>query len=354
MKNNKLVNFILIGVVLFMCTVCKADAQDRNLGDGLFARITISRNGQPFGDIVVRLEYQRTPLTVCNFVALAEGNMSNLRGRRFYDGLNFHRVISRANGDGQDFMIQGGCPEGTGRGGPGYRFPDEFDPALRHNRPGILSMANAGPGTNGSQFFITIVPTPHLDDRHTVFGVVVQGQNIVNTTRQGDKIERITIIRNGQDAQNFKADQENFDRLLGRVGAVNQNRLQAEREAIVSRITTDYPDTQQTTSGIHYVIQRQGTGDKPTSGTKVRVNYVGKLLDGTVFDNSELRGEPLEFAVGTGRVIQGWDETVLDMRIGEKRLVIIPPELAYGDRAVGGVIPANSFLIFEMELIGIR
>jgi len=186
----------------------------QNLGDGLFAQITTNR-----GDIVVRLEYQRAPLTVCNFVALAEGTMDNARGRHYYDGLVFHRVISKANGDPQDFMIQGGCPQGTGRGGPGYSFPDEINPALKHDRPGVLSMANAGPGTNGSQFFITIVPTPHLDGRHTVFGYVVQGQNIVNTTRQGDKIERITIIRNGADANAFKADQENFDRLRREAGS---------------------------------------------------------------------------------------------------------------------------------------
>jgi peptidylprolyl isomerase len=134
--------------------------------------------------------------------------------------LVFHRVISKANGDAQDFMIQGGCPQGTGMGGPGYRFPDEIDPSLIHNKMGILSMANAGPGTNGSQFFITIVPTPHLDGRHTVFGQVVQGQDVVNTIKQGDRINRITIIRNGQAANDFKADQENFNRLLaGLTGA---------------------------------------------------------------------------------------------------------------------------------------
>ena len=187
---------------------CAKTSNAQELGDGIFAKITTNR-----GDIIVRLEYQRAPLTVCNFVALAEGKMDNTKGKRYYDGLTFHRVISVANGDGQDFMIQGGCPQGTGRGGPGYNFPDEINPALKHDRPGVLSMANAGPGTNGSQFFITIVPTPHLDGKHTVFGYVVRGQNIVNTTRRGDKIEKITIIRNGQGADLFIADQESFNRL---------------------------------------------------------------------------------------------------------------------------------------------
>ena len=340
--------FLMIGVIFILCTVETVDAQ--NLGDGLFARITTNR-----GDIVVRLEYQRAPLTVCNFVALAEGRMDAARGRRYYDGLTFHRVISRANGDAQDFMIQGGCPLGNGMGGPGYRFPDEIDPGLRHDRPGVLSMANAGPGTNGSQFFITIVPTPHLDGRHTVFGYVVQGQNIVNTTRQGDRIERIVIIRNGQAANAFRADQEAFDRLLNQAEAAIANRLQAQRNADIDLINTKYPNAELTSSGIYYIIQKQGTGDKPAPGKTVRINYKGSLLSGRVFDSSDVQGKPLEFQAGTGRVIQGFDETVLDMKSGEKRLVIIPPELAYGNREMGnGVIPANSFLVFEIEMVSIR
>ena len=326
-----------------MSTTETLDAQ--NLGDGIFARITTNR-----GEIIVRLEYQRAPLTVCNFIALAEGRMDNLRGRRFYDGLSFHRVISRANGDNHDFMIQGGCPQGNGRGGPGYSFPDEIDSALKHDRPGVLSMANAGPGTNGSQFFITVAPTPHLDGRHTVFGFVVQGQNIVNTTRQGDQIRQITIIRNGTEANAFRADQENFDRLLAQREGAGAN----SRQADLARINSEYPNTERTTSGIRYIIQQQGSGNKPTRGRTVSVHYTGRLLNGTVFDDSRLRGSPIEFQAGTGRVIAGWDEMVMDMRVGEKRLVIIPPELAYGNQAVGEVIPANSFLIFEMELVSVR
>jgi len=348
MKNLRLSLFVSIGVILILSAIETVDAQ--NLGDGLFARITTAR-----GDIVVRLEYQRTPLTVCNFVALAEGKMDAARGRRFYDGLTFHRVISKGNGDDQDFMIQGGDPLGTGAGGPGYRFPDEIDPVLKHDKPGVLSMANAGAGTNGSQFFITIVPTPWLDGKHTVFGQVVQGQTIVNMIKQGDRIESVVIIRNGQAANAFRADQENFDRLLRQIESAQANRLQAQRNADIAKINAEYPNTTLTPSGIRYIIQTQGTGEKPTRGKTVSVNYVGRLISGTVFDRSDLRGRPLEFQAGTGRVIKGWDETVMDMRVGEKRLVIIPPELAYGERSMGnGAIPANSFLIFEMELVGIR
>jgi len=347
MKNIRLSIFTLMGVILILSAAETVDAQ--NLGDGLFARITTNR-----GVIIVRLEYQKAPLTVTNFVALAEGRMDAARGKGFYDGLTFHRVISIANGDNQDFMIQGGCPLGNGRGGPGYSFPDEFDSALKHDRPGVLSMANAGPGTNGSQFFITIVPTPHLDGRHTVFGYVVQGQDIVNNTRQGDRIQTITIIRNGAEANAFRADQTSFDRLLGQAGSANERRQQSQRQADIDKITADYPNAQTTASGIRYIILKEGTGGKPARGRNVSVHYTGRLLNGTVFDDSSLRGQPLEFQAGTGRVIQGWDETIMDMKVGEKRLVIIPPELAYGNQAVSGVIPANSFLIFEMELVNIR
>jgi len=346
--SKKISIFMIVGVVLGLNIIDTADAQQ--LGDGLFARITTAR-----GDIIVRLEYQSAPLTVCNFIALAEGSMNVARGRRYYDGLNFHRVISRANGDAQDFMIQGGCPLGNGQGGPGYSFPDEIVPSLKHDKAGVLSMANAGPGTNGSQFFITIVPTPHLDGLHTVFGQVVQGQNVVNSIRQGDRIERITIIRNGQAANAFRADQDSFDRLRRQAEAEINSRAQIQRNADIVKINADYPNTTMTSSGIRYIIQRQGTGGKPASGRTVRVNYTGRLLSGEVFDSSALRGRPLEFQAGVGKVIPGWDETVMDMRVGEKRLVIIPPELAYGNQEVGtGLIPANSFLIFEMELVGIR
>lgn len=138
-------------------------------------RATIQTNK---GSIELDLHADKTPMTVANFVNLAQ--------RGYYDGVTFHRVIA-------NFMIQGGDPTGTGAGGPGYQFEDEFDPTLRHDGPGVLSMANAGPGTNGSQFFITHGPTPHLDNNHSVFGRVTSGQDVVDSIAQGDSIESIAI-----------------------------------------------------------------------------------------------------------------------------------------------------------------
>jgi peptidylprolyl isomerase len=316
---------------------------DAALGNGLFARISTLR-----GDIVVRLEYQKTPLTVCSFIALTEGKMNSTGGKRFYDGLRFHRVIS-------DFMIQGGDPLGNGSGGPGYRFPDEFDPSLKHNGPGVLSMANAGPGTNGSQFFITHKETPWLDGKHTVFGRVIQGQDVVNAIKQGDRIEKITIIRNGLEANAFKADQAAFDNLVRERTAAEAARAKAQREKDVAQIEAKYPNATLTPSGIRYLIRKEGNGEKPTSGKTVSLNYTGMLLSGKVFDGSDFHGGPLQFQVGLGKIIPGWEETVLDMKQGEKRLAVIPPELAYGEQGAGsGIIPGNSFLVFEMELVSIK
>jgi len=334
-----------IGGLLITCIAGTVSAapNDASYGNGLFARINTDR-----GDIVVRLEFQKTPLTVCNFVALAEGKMTVTGGKRFYDGLVFHRVIA-------DFMIQGGDPQGNGSGGPGYRFPDEIVPSLKHDGPGILSMANAGPGTNGSQFFITHVATPWLDGKHTVFGRVVEGQDVVNAIKQGDKIRNITIIRNGPLANQFKADQAAFDALLKDINAPAAAKAKAQRDADIAQINTKYPNAVQTPSGIKYVIQKKGTGNKPAPGKTVQVNYKGYFLSGQVFDSSERQGKPLEFPAGVGAVIKGWDEMIMDMQVGEKRLAVIPPEMAYGERGAGnGVIPPNSFLVFEMELVGVK
>lgn len=317
-------------------------AQDAELKDGLYAKIITEK-----GDILLKLHYRKTPLTVINFVSLAEGTKvlggaDKPTGIPFYDGLKFHRVIS-------DFMIQGGDPLGNGTGGPGYKFPDEIDPTLKHDRPGILSMANAGPDTNGSQFFITHVPTPHLDGKHTVFGEVVAGQEVVNAIRQNDEIKKVEIIRVGDDAKAFKTDEAAFQEAL-------KNIKQGKEDKLDSLISKQWPDAVTTSSGLRYVIKKEGSGNSPVKGNTVTAHYSGRLLlNNRKFDSSYDRGEPIEFKVGVGQVIPGWDEALLDMKKGEKRVLIIPPELAYGSRGAGrGVIPPNAWLVFDVELLDFK
>ncbi len=317
-------------------------AEAKSLGDGLYAKFITDK-----GDIVCRLEYEKTPLTVANFIGLAEGSKDSNKekGIRFYDGLIFHRVIP-------DFMIQGGCPSGTGTGGPGYRFPDEINSSLKHDVPGILSMANAGPGTNGSQFFITHKATPWLDGKHTVFGRVISDQNVVDAIRKGDKLTKVEIIRVGDMAESFKADQEAFDTLLKEILKKAGKAEHEKNKDMDALINEKWPDAKETSSGLKYVVIKEGSDDKkPKRGVLVSAHYTGKLLDGTKFDSSYDRNKPLQFPVGQGRVIKGWDEAFLDMKKGEQRVLIIPSDLAYGSRGAGGVIPPDATLVFEVELI---
>jgi len=342
-KNYRLLFSLITALFLILALnpSVSADETTADLGDGLFARIVTTQ-----GTIILQLEYQRAPMTVCNFVALAEGKLSVTGGKPFYNGLTFHRVIP-------DFMIQGGDPLGNGKGGPGYQFPDEIREDLKHDGPGILSMANAGPNTNGSQFFITHKATPWLDGKHTVFGHVVRGQDTVNRIKAGDIIESIVIIRNGKDAQAFKADQGTFDALVKNAWLVVEAQKKAKRANDLALIAEKFPNAESSPSGIRYVITKTGIGNPPAPGSTVVMKYQGMFLSGEVFDGSDYHGGPIQFQVGKGLLIPGWEETALAMRQGEKRTVIIPPELAYGDRGAENIIPPNTFLVFNMELLKI-
>lgn len=310
-----------------------------DLADGLYAEITTDK-----GEIILNLEYKKTPMTVSNFVGLVEGSLNReSEDEPFYDGLNFHRILD-------NFMVQGGCPLGTGTGGPGYSFPDEFDSSLRHDSPGILSMANSGPATNGSQFFITHVETPWLNDKHTVFGKIVGNMDIVNSIKQGDRIETVRIHRKGADAEAFIVTSKGFEEMVEQVGSKTEERGKKEVSGVLTEIKNRYPDAVITKSGLRYIVLAEGSGDSsPGMGTKVTVHYAGSLLNGKEFDSSIKRGEPAEFSIG--KVIEGWNEALQTMKKGEKRTLIIPPDLGYGERGHPGVIPPNSFLIFDVELI---
>ena len=305
--------------------------------EGIYARFTTSK-----GQILIQLTHDKTPGTVGNFVALAEGNLENSakpQGTPYYDGLKFHRVIA-------DFMIQGGCPLGTGTGDPGYKFDDEFVSELKHDGPGVLSMANAGPGTNGSQFFITHTATPWLDGKHTVFGKVVDGQGVVDAIAQDDVIEALVIERVGDAAQNWNA-VEAF-RVFENARAKREEEAKKAAQEALDKLAAGFD---QTDSGLRYKIIQKGSGAQAEKGKSVSVHYEGSLDNGQVFDSSYRRKDPITFTLGIGQVIQGWDEGIALLKVGDKARFVIPSYLGYGERGAGGVIPPNATLVFDVELV---
>ena len=311
--------------------------------DGVFAIMQTSK-----GSIVLELFYDKTPLTVTNFVGLAEGTLDAAKGKPFYDGLTFHRVIA-------DFMIQGGDPEGTGRGGPGYRFADECRDDLVFDKPGYLAMANAGPGTNGSQFFITHVPTDWLNGKHTIFGQVVNAdsQKVVNAVQQGDKIEKLTIVRQGEAAKAFTATQADFDKLAEEAKIAAAEKAKAENAKKIAEVEKAFPGYAKDSNGIYFKTTKEGSGSKIGGRKNVACEYKGYLVDGRVFDQSKGRG-PLEFVTDGGQMIPGFDIMVQDMKVGEKRTIVIPSDLAYGSNGIPGVIPGGAYIAFDVELVRAR
>lgn len=307
--------------------------------DGIYAKFNTTK-----GEILVKLTHDKTPGTVGNFVALAEGkkqNTAKAEGEPYYNGLTFHRVIP-------DFMIQGGCPLGTGTGDAGYKFDDEFHPELKHDAPGVLSMANAGPGTNGSQFFITHIATPWLDNKHTVFGHVASGQEVVDAIAQGDSLDSLEILRVGSDAQVWDAVKA-FDTF----SKSGEERLAAAKAAQAAELDKVAAGFEETASGLRYKMIQEGKGTQAEKGKKVSVHYEGSLLSGQVFDSSYKRSEPIDFQLGVGQVIPGWDEGIALLKVGDKARFVIPSDLAYGSAGAGGVIPPNATLIFDVELMGV-
>ena len=307
------------------------------LNEGIYASLETSK-----GDILLELFFKQTPLTVSNFVALSEGNHpaadEQFSGKPYYDGLKFHRVID-------NFMIQGGDPTGTGSGGPGFQFDDEFSEELKHTGPGILSMANAGPGTNGSQFFITHVETPWLDGKHSVFGKVNSGQDVVDNIAQDDIIKSVKIIRIGKDAEEFDANKIFEDYITNKSQA---DILRAEEEAkLLDDLTSGMIETE---SGLKYKVSKKGSGPNAKIDDVLSVHYSLKLIDGSEIDSSFTRGEPIEFTCGVGQVIKGWDDGLIGMKEGEVRRLNIGYEFAYGEEGIPGVIPEKSTLIFEIKL----
>ena len=335
------------------------------LKDGLYANFQTSK-----GNMIVKFEDKKAPVTVANFVGLAEGKIENkakAKGVPYYDGTIFHRVI-------KDFMIQGGDPKGTGMGDPGYKFDDEKND-LQHSGKGILSMANSGPNTNGSQFFITEVATPWLDGRHTVFGEVVNGKDVIDSIANVEKgpqdkpktdvvLEKVSVFTKGDDYKNYDAAaifnegkgkiQENNKAAVAKIEADKKKKAEefaANQQKLVDDLKAEM---QVTPSGLYYKITKTTDGIAPQRGDEVAVHYAGKLVDGSEFDSSFKRNQPIDIPIGVGQVIKGWDEGIMLLKEGETATLLIPSELGYGSAGAGGVIPPNAWLIFDVELVSVK
>ncbi|MEM8999815.1 MAG: peptidylprolyl isomerase [Bacteroidota bacterium] len=363
--------FLYILAIGISLTSCKS-SKYADLGDGIFADIQTTR-----GDIVVKLHHESTPVTVANFVSLAEGTnpfvSEDLKEKKYYDGLIFHRVI-------KDFMLQGGDPTGTGSGNPGYRFKDEIVDSLVHSKKGILSMANSGPKTNGSQFFITHKETPWLNGRHTVFGEVVIGIEVVDSianveTGERDKpkvdvvMNKVEIIRNGKEAKKFDAVQ-----VMSSYFA-EEEKLEAAFKAMIEQASDEFAtqkeQAEELPSGLKiFTVSKTTDGQQPKIGQKVNVFYAGYLPNGTLFDSNiaevakkyntydQKRDQqggynafPMDYSP-EARLIPGFKEGLQNMKVGDKVRLFIPPHLGYGAQG-GGPIPPNADLIFDLEITGI-
>lgn len=340
-----------------------------NLDKGVYAEFVTNK-----GTFLAKLYNEQTPLTVANFVALSEGTNdmvdSLYKGKPFYNGLTFHRII-------KDFMIQGGDPKGDGSGNPGYRFPDEFNDSLIHDKSGILSMANSGPGTNGSQFFITLKETPWLNGKHTVFGEVVIGQEVIDslgaveTSKPGDKpvdpiiLQTVSIINtSGANIPSFTKEMENIE--------LAKAETEARKAKIGAEMAVEFEElkgkAQELPSGIKLFFTKKGDGVKPNEGDKILMNYAGYLSNGTLFDSNIQEKEekfemlnPQKVARNAyvpspsdyskeAKLIPGFREGLLAMSVGDQATIFIPSHLGYGEQGAGGIIPPNADLIFELEI----
>ena len=371
----KKLKFLFLFSVILSLNACEEKYPD--LEEGIYAEIITNK-----GTIVAELFYEATPMTVGSFIALAEGKLENVneeyKGKEFYNGLTFHRVI-------EDFMIQGGDPLGTGSGGPGYKFPDEIKDSIQFDSAGLLAMANSGPHTNGSQFFITLKETPWLQGRHTIFGEVVEGMDVVKeigsveTTPSGNKplkdivIQEVNIIRKGDEAKDFDAPKVFTERMeaIKAEELRKQEMLDKAKAEAATKHAEMKEEAKELPSGLKiYFNEKIEDAEKPKLGETVLVNYAGYLEDGTIFDTNieevakqsgifnkeraQQNGyQPMPAVYGPqAQLIPGFKEGMQQMKIGEKATIFIPSHLGYGRRGAGGVIPPNSNLVFEIEIVG--
>lgn len=330
--------------------------------DGIYADISTASKGR----ITLALDYEHAPMTVANFIGLAEGTIKNeaiAEGKPYYSNVVWHRVV-----DGH--VIQAGMPNtGKETEGPGYEFPNEIYTGLSHNKAGMLGMANAGPNTNGSQFYITLADRSYLDGNYTLFGWVTEGMEVVNKIAQGDTIKNITITRIGEKANAFKVTNDSFTKMVeeakSKVKLADEQRVKTEAQLVAN----NYSNAVTTASGLKYIIKKEGSGEKPAAGSIVKAKYTGKLLiNGTEFVSTSVEGkantietpEIFDYEVGKTKINPGVDEALADMKPGEVRLVVVPSNLAFGTSGFYGksivgkkrfVISPNTSLVYEIEVI---
>lgn len=333
---NHFISKVIMRKILAIFSILLSSLSFANLEDGIYAHLQTSK-----GEITVELAYKKAPLTVTNFIALAEGTKQSNKalGAPFYDGLTFHRVID-------EFMIQGGDPNGDGTGGPGYKFADEFSDLI-HDGPGVLSMANSGPNTNGSQFFITHVPTPWLDGKHSVFGIVVQGMDVVNAIVKGDTLDRVRIERVGDEAIQFVANEDSFNALVSKANEAIVAQKKLYLQNFESYVVSNFPGATQDELGYFTTITKEGNGDFASQGQIVTVDIALSANTGEIMRPP---GSPIPFPLGTGEIISIIETNVQKMTIGEERTAIATYESVFGS-APSGNIPQDAFLIFDLILI---
>jgi cyclophilin family peptidyl-prolyl cis-trans isomerase len=339
--------------------------QGNFMPDGIYADFNTNK-----GRISVLLDYKKAPMTVANFIGLAEGIITNSTyhlGIPFYKGSIWHRVV-------KGHVIQGGEPStvkdpaNADVNSTGYEIPNEISD-LSHNRAGMLGMANSGPNTNTCEYYITLADRSYLDGNYTLFGEVVDGMDVVNKIVQGDTTNSITIVRAGPEAEKFVVNNDTFKDLLDK----QWENVNFEKEARKSReekfIADNYPGLLALSDGLKYKVLVQGRGNKPSDGTILKVKYSGKLITGLSFVSSAEDGKPIpgskpvdfSHTMGKNELIKGLNEALQDMKAGEKRLLVVPPDLAYGinsgyyGKEIPGqkrfVISPGETLILEVTLI---
>lgn len=368
-------NFTKAFIVLLVFTIISCKSPYPNLEDGIYAEFITTK-----GTMVAKLAYDKVPVTVANFVSLAEGSNTMVesihKGKKFYNGLIFHRVIDK-------FMIQGGDPLGNGFGNPGYKFNDEFHSDLKHDKPGVLSMANSGRNTNGSQFFITEVPKPNLDNKHAVFGELVLGIDIQDSISNVDVgntlkptesviIHELNIIRKGRDAKKFDAPKifNNHFAEIERKEKERLEKIETAKNAAVEKFKKQRETVIKLPSGLEYTITQKGNGEKLKATDKVKTEYAVYFEDGKLLDASKLETAEAMEAVNPRKkatngyqpitadlspdavMISGFKEGLQQLHVGDKATLFIPYHLAYGETEGRG-IPPKSNLIFEVEILEI-